>query len=63
MDDLCQKNNIIHKEEPSQFQDRILRKLQDVVVDVILKEIIRGVFCLKRDSLYTFFHNFCFVFQ
>ena len=47
---LCQKNNIIHKEEPSQFQDRILRKLQDVVVDVILKEIIRGVGTIEKED-------------
>ena len=36
---ICKKNNIIHEEDPIPFQDRVLRKLQDMTTEVILDEI------------------------
>lgn len=37
----CLKYNIIHKDEPLGFQDRILRRLEELVIDVLRIEIIK----------------------
>ena len=36
---MCLKYNIIHKENPLSFQDIILRRLEDVVIDILKTEI------------------------
>ena len=46
----CNKKNIIHIEEPIPFQDRILRKLEEITVDIILKELKRGVGSIEKDE-------------
>lgn len=38
----CKKNNIIHKEEPIQFQDKVLRKLEEITTQIILNELNRN---------------------
>lgn len=49
--DNCCSNNIIHKEEPIPFQDKILRKLEEITVDIILNELKKGVGNIEKEEL------------
>ena len=49
----CIKYNIIHSDEPVGFQDRILRRLEELVIDLLTKEVNKefGNFTKQTDFI------------
>lgn len=47
---LCRQSFIINKEEPLGFQDKILRKLQDTVFQIVLNELLRESGDVKKET-------------
>lgn len=46
----CKKNNIIHQEEPIQFQDKILRKLEEITSQIILNELNKSTGLIIKEN-------------
>ncbi len=46
----CKRNNILHKEEAIQFQDKILRKLQEITTQIILKELTKNTGKITKEE-------------
>lgn len=49
---LCKNSNIIHNEEPIQFRDRILRKLEEISFRIVLNELTRKAGNVVKEKNY-----------
>lgn len=47
----CKRNNIIHTEEPVQFQDKVLRRLQEITTQVILNELNKNTGKIIKEDI------------
>ncbi|MBQ9314277.1 MAG: hypothetical protein IJ220_04640 [Clostridia bacterium] len=47
----CHNKNIIHKNEPIQFQDKILRKIEEITIQLLLKELKKGVGNFEKEEI------------
>lgn len=51
---LCNNSNIIHNEDPIQFRDRILRKLEEISFRVVLNELNREAGNVIKEKNYIY---------